>query len=184
LLKLASVEKTFERPTEKDWQKVEGELGVRFPSDYKMLVSALGSGCFGCGLNLRNPISSSEYTRLSSASLAMHREMIADVEDRLDFPLYPNQNGAVIVAGIDRQDFYFCPDRRTQRLSELVWFDLDAEQVTPLKHTFSRFVHDLYVGSIDAAWAQELRDYIWRGEREPLFKPWLGSSGKSLGQEG
>jgi len=42
VLKLASVEQPTEQPTPADWNALELELNLTFPSDFKSLVSALG----------------------------------------------------------------------------------------------------------------------------------------------
>jgi hypothetical protein len=169
VVRLAGGTMRYEQPSDEDWRAVETKLGLAFPSDYKALVSRLGEGDFGCGLRLRNPCSTSEYTRLSRESLVMHREPILDLEQKLNFPLYPSAGGLVVVASVDRQDFCLRPDITGKRLGELVvWLDIDTEEIRPLNYTVSQFIHDLYLGLIDEPWSEELRVYFWR-EGEPFF---------------
>jgi len=69
VVRLAGVKRPVEQPSSEDWQAVESELGFELPTDFKSLVSALGTGHFGMGLYLRNPSASSEYIRLSADAL-------------------------------------------------------------------------------------------------------------------
>ena len=167
IVELARVQQAYECPSEKNWLAVEAEIGLQFPPDYKALLCALGEGEFGFGLKLSNPCSSGDY-RLSKANLIIHREPIIDLEDKLGFPLYPNKGGHVVVASIDRQDFYLKPTGK--RLEKLVWLDVDMEEMRELDCTVSQFIHDLYLGLIDEPWAEELQAYFWRDGQEPFFK--------------
>lgn len=177
IAKLAEGTARLEQPTDRDWKAVEAELGLSLPDDYKALVSCLGEGDFGCGLHLRNPCSSSEYARLSRQSLEMHREPIRDLEEKLNFPLYPSTGGAVHLAGVDRQDFYLKPDSSGRHLgAHLVWLDIDTEEVRSLNYTVPRFIHDLYRGLIREPWAEQLRAYFWLQENWPFFKARPGRS--------
>ncbi len=169
LVRLAAVTKPREQPKADDWHKVETELGYEFPADFKTLVSGLGSGSFGCGLTLQNPCASIKHTRLSRESLTRHREMMLDLEQALGIALYPSPGGMVLVASVDRQDFYFAPDKASaKRLTQLAWLNVDTEETKLLNSTFSQFIHDLYLGLTAEPWAEELRAYFWR-EGAPFF---------------
>jgi len=176
VVKLAAVAMPCELPKMRDWEAVEAEIGFVFPSDFKALISRLGGGEFGSGFYLRNPCSSSEYVRLSRECLIRHREPICDLEGKLAFPLYPSAGGNVAIASIDRQDFYLQPDFSGKRLDELVWLDIDLEEVRPLNYAIPQFIHDLYLGLITEPWAEALRESIWRGGREPFFTSRPGSN--------
>jgi hypothetical protein len=174
IIEEAAVRCACDQPSPADWANVEGEMGVVFPADYKALVSALGEGAFGCGLNLRNPCSTSEYTRLSRASLLMHRESIADLEAKLSFPIYPSAKGAVAVGSVDRQDIYLKPGSNPKELTELVWLNVDTEEARTLPYTLSQFLYLLYRGAIPTPQERELGEYLWRGGQEPFFLPAKG----------
>jgi len=106
----------------------------------------------------------------------MHREPIVDLEIELGFPLYPSVDGNVLIGSIDRQDFYLQPDSSGKRLKTLIWLDIDLEKVRPLQYTVSQFIHDVYLGTIPQAWAEELRRYIWRDGNAAFFTSRRGSN--------
>ena len=171
VLELASVSQPKQAPTPKAWDAAEADLGVRLPSDFKTIVSGLGEGHFGVGLALRNPSSSSEYLQLSRKALLDFREDVSDAEESSGVSLYPNDDGLVVIAGIDRQQFLAGPDASKPEGYQLVWWDLDYERARDLNRSFAEFVCELYAGRIDEDWAAELRDYIWRGGKAPFFTP-------------
>jgi hypothetical protein len=169
-VQLARIQNPMLQPSAKDWVRLESEIGLTLPPDYKELVSSLGEGGFGCGLHLHNPCSLSEYVRLSNECLVMHHQFVCDLEEKTGYPIYPSAGGMVLIADIDRQAFYFKPDATGKRLEELVWLDIDTEEARLLPYTFSRFICDLYNGLIHEDWAEELRQYFWRAGKESFFK--------------
>ena len=168
---LAQVKHPVNLPSSGDWKSLEAELRYAFPSDFKRLLEVIGEGTFGCGLNLRSPGSSSEYTQLSRESIIAHHELIADLEERIVLPIYPTDDGMVVIGGIDRQEFFFKPSNADKIMDQLIWLNLDTEEVRFLPHTISQFIVELYRGNIGEAWETELRDYIWRRGKEPFFRP-------------
>ncbi len=170
LVHLAAVRQPREQPKDEDWRLVENELGYELPADFKHLVSGLGIGAFGCGLALHNPCASVGHARLSRDALILHRESIRDLEQSLGIALYPSPGGMVLVASMDRQDFYLCPAKASAEcLTQLAWLDVDTEEIKLLSSTFSQFIHDLYLGLLPEPWAKDLRTYFWREGKVPLF---------------
>lgn len=169
VVRLAAVSEPREQPTIHDWHALETDFGVKFAEDYKTLVSSLGSGHFGSGLALQNPRSSSKYTRLSREALSMRREWTRNLEEKLSIRFFPHPGGMVRIGGIDRQDFLLGLDSSGKHLNELFWLDIDSDEIHWLGCSISRFIHDLYLGLLDASWAEGLRDYFWRGGSEPFF---------------
>lgn len=172
LVQLAGIKNPIEQPTNRDWGDVERDFGYKFPIDFKNLVSRLGSGSFGCGLALQNPCASYKHKKLSRESLVIHRSMIADLEKSISIKIFPSAGGMVLIASLDRQDFYLAPDSPLSKsLSKLVWLNIDTGELKLIGLTFSQFIHDLYKRLINEPWADELRNYFWGNERWPLFTP-------------
>jgi len=170
LVRLAALTKPREQPKDADWRLIEAELGYELPADFKILVSGLGSGSFGCGLTLQNPCASIKHAKLSPETLLSHREPIRDLEQEVGIALYPSPGGMVLVASMDRQDFYLAPDKASAKsLTQLAWLNVDTEEIKLLNLTFSQFIHDLYLGLIDEPWAEEFRTYLWREGKAPFF---------------
>jgi hypothetical protein len=117
-----------------------------------------------------NPVSTSEYGVLSCESIAKHFRLIADLKAPANIELYPEPFGAVIIAAIDRQKFLLKPRSDDKRkLSELLWWDIDAGETRELDMSISRFLHDLYFNLIQDRTVGELRKYFWPDNSTPFF---------------
>jgi len=172
LLELAGPFTPLEKPTPDDWRSLESELGLEFPPDYKALVSAFGAGNFGSGLELKNPRASAASMHISRGTLLAHREMMDGLIEEFGVPLYPDPRGLVLIGSLDRQDFLLRPDDKGRRLEQLVWWNLDTEEVSDLKTPISEFLYELHFGRVSHEWADELRQYVWRNGTVPFFTPW------------
>lgn len=94
--------------TAPDWQRLEGELGMRLPEDYKQATAIYGDGCFGDFIHLYQPTSTNPDHDLLhrrrtdlDALRVLQRDFDIDVPYRLDEPaeLLPvglSDNGDVI----------------------------------------------------------------------------------------
>jgi len=173
VLKLASVEQPTEQPTPADWNALELELNLTFPSDFKSLVSALGTGKFGDGLTLSNPCASPNCGLISKAVLIDYRDLLADMAKEAHISLYPDISGLVLIGSIDRQNLLLRPDK-SRTLGELVWWDIDQDSTKDLSMSITQFIHDLYRGKIDGEWAEMLQRYVWRQGSVPFFSVWRG----------
>jgi hypothetical protein len=170
IIKLAQPLRPVEQPTPLDWERVEQELGLLLPSDYKALVTALGSGEFGAGLSLKNPASSSECVRLSSDTLSHYRQTVLFLEERMEIKLFPTPQGLVLIGGIDRQHLLFRPTANSKSVSRLVNLDHEYELTREVGLSLSQFIHDLYLGRIHSDWANQLRASVWINDATPFFK--------------
>ena len=160
-----------EQPSAQDWLRLEDELGLTLPPDYKLLVSTLGSGRFGAGLYLRNPVAASEYIQLSDEQLRAYRDVISFLEERIGIEFYPAAQGLVSIGGIDRQELFLRPEPNAAVLSNLVWLDHDMEELRDLHMSVAQFIYALYTERIEEEWAPELRTAIWFNEQTPFFTP-------------
>ena len=169
ILNLAKVRTATECPTVHDWRNLERKLGYELPNDFKDLVSTLGTGHFGAGLYLRNPSASSKYIQFSVDALKNYRSNIAGFEERTGVPLYPAEDGLVVIGSIDRDHFYFRPSGRPKRVSGVVHVDLDLFEMSELDVPISQFLIDLYRGRLEQSWRDDLRTAIWRNGAVPFF---------------
>ena len=181
VVRLAGVKRPFEQPSSEDWQAVESDLGFELPTDFKSLVSALGTGHFGMGLYLRNPSASSEYIRLSAEALVAYRENLLSFEQRTSFLFYPAQSGLIVIGSIDRDHFYLRPEPApaVKQPSRLVHIDLDLAEASELDMPISQFIHALYLNRLGQNWAADLRTAIWRNGSVPFFTT-MASASKRL----
>lgn len=165
-----------ECPSDEDWSRVELELGLILPEDYKGLVTAFGSGMFGVGLYILNPVSSSEYARLSGDALRRYRQGVDFLEDKIGIRFFPQPKGLLLVGGIDRQHFLYRPKMDGYAMSSLVYFDHDNEAVKEVDLTLSEFIFDLYCSRVHDQWAKKLRRSVWKDKGIPFFSSNLGAS--------
>jgi hypothetical protein len=172
VVSLALVSGAAEAPTASDWQRAEADIGLQLPPDFKALVSTLGTGSFGVGLILRNPLAESEYIQLSKRALTQYAMVVTPSATRSNLTLYPRKEGLVHVAGIDRQALLVRPFGLQEPTAQITWWDADFHRAQELPMTLSQLLHDLYLGRSKAAWAARLRGYIWRDSGAPFFTPW------------
>lgn len=173
VLKLSAVKNPIGCPTPADWVRVEAETDRTFPANFKTLVTSLGTGCFGAGLSLRNPLFRTGYGGLSHAALIKYRESISDLVASSNMLFYPAAQGLVNISNMDRQDFLLRPDTRGRILkeAELIWWSIETGEVKELHLSLPQFIHDLYFGLIKEPWSDELRTYFWRNGALPFFTP-------------
>ncbi|WP_088253407.1 SMI1/KNR4 family protein [Fimbriiglobus ruber] len=79
-----------------EWTRVERELGIRLPSDYKCLIDSYGSGSFGDFLYPLTPFAVSEYGNfLKRAKAILEAERSSGMwrDQGVPFSLYPDTSG-------------------------------------------------------------------------------------------
>jgi hypothetical protein len=92
------------RCAEGDWNEVEGQMGIHFPSDFKRLISAYGSGRILGGLQIFNPLT--EDGRKSIAENLETLEVIREASQNL-WPIHPEESG-MLPWGHDWDGNIFC----------------------------------------------------------------------------
>ncbi|MCR9234543.1 MAG: pentapeptide repeat-containing protein [bacterium] len=87
-----------------DWAKIETELGVVFPDDFKHLIASYGSGRFFNDLNIFNPLTSQ-----GRESITTSLEMLEDLREACEYlwPIHPEEAG-ILPWGDDSNGNYFC----------------------------------------------------------------------------
>jgi hypothetical protein len=178
IIRAAAIEDPNDVPTPRDWTMVEGELGVALPSEYKELVSALGSGYFGCGLYLRNPVARLEGIRLTRSALLKLNGLLTGSAKKSALQLYPDPGGLIVAAGMDRQLLLIQAANVVSAVG-LIWWDLDLHKFVSVNMGLARFIYDVYRGQLHETWALQFREYVWR-QSEPFFTR-LGEPGGSGG---
>lgn len=171
LIRLAGVKKPHLAPNAEDWVRVEKEIGVSLPNDYKALVSAVGEGYFGFGIYLLSPTSSSSYVRLSHEALVAYPEPIRNIEADLGLSFYPEPDGLIRIGGIDRQDFLLKCEGGRAVSSTLVWLDIDLQEIREISMSLTQFLHDGYLGKIRDVGLEELVQYLWQSGTREFFTP-------------
>lgn len=173
LIELAHVGEPFAQPTAKAWTNAERNTGLKFPSDFKKLISSIGHGQFGVALVLRNPaFNDIDFYRrcsLSKPVLKEFKEVLAYPEKQAKVTFYPDPEGLVSIGKMERQLFFWKPDRSGRLANGIVWLDVNLDRVMDIDMSITQFIHHLYLGLIQEEWAEELRNYIWFGC--PFFTP-------------
>ncbi|MGF1767942.1 SMI1/KNR4 family protein [Enterovibrio makurazakiensis] len=107
-------------PLKNDWFRVEKQIGVSFPSDFKKIIEDYGSGCFGSFLFLLNPFEThADYDYLNDINQIIdadtdfksHRHFSKEL-----FPLASTENSDTIYfkpgSSIDSYELYVFDSRR------------------------------------------------------------------------
>src|SRR5258708_2505206 len=88
--------KPFEVGTLAQWRKIEDQLGMKLPRDYRAFVFAYGSGLFAGLYRVYNPFAASEHTALLSQSKRVcdyNRESQRSFPKRFPYPYHPEPGG-------------------------------------------------------------------------------------------
>jgi hypothetical protein len=83
------------RPSVSDWSRLSQRLGTELPTDYRELITTLGSGCVNRFLDVVSPFTSFQNLEYAvSRSRAIHAGIIevTGVDD-ITFPIFPQPGG-------------------------------------------------------------------------------------------
>lgn len=92
-------EKPVETGTAKGWAKVERELGVRLPSDYREYITRYGSGSIGDFIFIHNPFTANQYLNLlkkvpvTCSNMREFNEQEVPEDNEFPYGIYPNSPG-------------------------------------------------------------------------------------------
>jgi len=96
-------ESPTEVPTRPAWKKIEKEVGVRLPNDYKEYVQAYGTGTICEFLIISNPFSSQEgFALISTLELAIQtlsQLKKTEGDDQVPFDIHPTRPGLLAFGG-------------------------------------------------------------------------------------
>jgi hypothetical protein len=148
-------------PDESDWARVERELDVRLPADFKALVSLVGTGTFGQGLVLWSPVTSWPLCRLSLENLLSFREQCEFMEPVIGDHFYPEPGGLLKVGGFERMQLFLRIDVGPGEAEFLV-VDFEYDELRPIGCSLSEFVWSMYEGTLKDEWAREFGRYVFR----------------------
>jgi hypothetical protein len=89
---------------EGDWDEAEAKMGIRFPSDFKQLINAYGSGELLSGLRIYNPL-----TEDGRKSITEDRETLEESREACEYlwPIHPEESG-MLPWGHDSNGNFFC----------------------------------------------------------------------------
>lgn len=172
VVELSEVRRPVQAPNDAVWKRVENELGVTLPYDYKELVSSIGGGEFG-EFALCNPLAKFLHLGLSSASLNDYREKADWIVGKLDLKFWPIPNGLVRLALGPGADLMLRPHVRPGSLDYgLCWLDYDFVRVIDFELSVSKLIYSLYRGEVSYDFADGFRNAIWGviGDEKPFFR--------------
>jgi hypothetical protein len=112
----------LETGSPEDWARVEEELGLAPPADYREMVHAYGSGCFQRFLWVLNPFSEDESLNLAQQApmlLWSAQEQKKQAPDSIPFPIHPEPGGLF-------------PWARTENGDALFWLAAGAPETWPV----------------------------------------------------
>ena len=90
-----------------EWGKIEEELKLKLPEDYKRIVCTYGTGYWMEFLWVLNPFSKGEYFNLQEqirSQLDAEREIKKEYPEEIPFPIYPEEGGLLPWAMTDNGD--------------------------------------------------------------------------------
>ncbi|MCG8419786.1 MAG: SMI1/KNR4 family protein [Proteobacteria bacterium] len=104
-------DKALETPNPGGWEKVEQELSLVLPEDYKWFIEQYGTGCVSMYVWILNPFSKNENLNLIyqiGSQSALFREMKDELgEEGCPYRVYPDEGGLVPFAISDNGDTLF-----------------------------------------------------------------------------
>ncbi len=97
--------------TLEEWHRVEQELGLALPADYREFVFAYGSGLFAQFYRVYNPFSADKYISLDTQvqkTCEWRRRTKAEFPEDVPYPIYP-ESGGILPWGNDENghDYYW-----------------------------------------------------------------------------
>src|SRR4051812_5208789 len=85
-----------------EWTAAEKRLGILFPAEYKWYVTHYGTGCIDEELQVLNPFTTSEYSRLDFEGdnkakwlLDIFRQQQSEDPEFFPMPIYPEVGGLI-----------------------------------------------------------------------------------------
>lgn len=150
------------QPTSSDWIKLERELSITLPEDYKETVSRLGACSFGDSLFVLSPCARSPGLRLSQEIQAEHTGYFAELEEALGVRFVPNGLGLFLVATTPTRMCLFI-DLKEQKDGVHPATILDPDEPAIERHylRFPEFLHGFVHGKINSEYAGRL--FRWSG---------------------
>jgi hypothetical protein len=103
-------EKATETGSKTKWSKVEKDLGVALPADYKEFVSRYGTGLLSGFIRVFNPFAKSEYTNLvaSVRRIGATNQMLRASEGaRFPYSVFPDPAGLLPWGTDDNGNYYY-----------------------------------------------------------------------------
>lgn len=160
-----------EQASQADWTRVERDLLVEFPEEYKRFVSAFGSGRFGSDLYVVNPAACGGLV-LNQQELLRYRESRALRLDRIGREVYPARGGLIRIAGTTSLfDLFFDPKKLERRVQHVVLADLDMGECTEIPLCLAGVVFTAFAQTSRERWASLLRKVVWGDSQVPFFTP-------------
>ena len=162
-----------ERPRDTDWERLEAEIGYRFPLTHKRFVSHFGSGRFGSDLYLHNPKAAGRCG-LNDRMLRSYGEENVSFLQEAQQVVYPD-SGLVLVADTTSRMSFFLDLGSNQHGENVIFADLGVFRIVNLGLTFAEFVCELYEGELKVGHTAGLRESIWTRRDVPFFQPFTTS---------
>lgn len=149
-------------PTPSDWEKLERDLSITLPRDYKETVSRLGACSFGDSINVLSPCARSPGLRQSLEVQIEYAGYFAELETTLGVHFVPNGLGLFLVATTPTRLCLFI-DLKEQKDGVHPATILDPDEPAIERHylRFPEFLHDFVHGKINSEYAGRL--FRWSG---------------------
>lgn len=96
--------------SDEEWDKVESQLKIKLPKDYKDFISTYSTGCIDDFLWIHNPFEENEnlnfFQQLEVINNA-YSEMKNDFPDDFEFDVYPSNGGLLPFGSTDNGDILY-----------------------------------------------------------------------------
>jgi hypothetical protein len=164
IIKLAKVQNPVNSPTSGHWDSIETELNIKFPEDYKDLVTRLGDGRFGDGLALKNPHPQSLY-KFDADAIRFFRKQRLPPRMLRKIKIFPEKDGWLYLTSIELTYLLLKPDIKHQgAFANVACYFSDADDsIIDLGVQISEFIYRLYEGEYQSELLTELTEANWDG---------------------
>jgi hypothetical protein len=147
-----------ETGTQKNWEKIEKRLGLKFPQDYKALINTYGTGSFNDFIIVYNPFAQNEYLNLLYVLDTLHQadqqtQLLADsVWTAVDpFELYPAPKGLLPWGGTTNLgETFFWQIKGPPENWETIFYNLRSGEYEVWKHSVTEFLYRLFTRDIES----------------------------------
>lgn len=152
-----------------DWARVEKDLGIELPSDYKAIVRTYGYGSYCDSLSLLNPFTDNKVTK-TIAAIIQQWQQISDL-CAVEYPFYPDRGGLLPCAvNVNGNYVSWKTDGSPEEWEIVVWDTSEVRYVT-FQGPLSTFLHSLLTRE-SALTSLLLTSLAYQPGRAPWFTQW------------
>ena len=162
------------------WDQVEDDIGIRLPSDFKIVQECLGVGTFGENVCFRHRLGCDTYTSFNCVALAEWAGSISYVASLFDFSVFPTPGGLVPI-GLTGTGINVVCYQNAAAEAELCLLDVDLEEIELIGKSFAKVLYETYHGYAVQPLSQGFGRIAWPPSVRTFFTSFpKGNEGMAL----